>query len=249
MKKIFTGFFLIVISINLFCKSNKRDEIVLTPEISLIDIPTAGVVDYSNFYLKSRFYNNGGFLGYMNVGMLQNFNLGVSFMIDRLIGSQTPVKMVKPELQLKYRFYDGGYYMPALAIGYDGQGFYYDKNLKKYMQKSKGVYVVGSKEVFLPSFLLSGGLNIPDYDEEYLYSFVGFSYNVEDSFIIMCEFDNLFHSDYPSRTNIGVRINISSNFSFDLALRNIGRNSKFINGEPNKTERIVQFNTSFYLSH
>ena len=154
--------------------------------------------------------------------------------------------MVKPEMQIKFRFYDGGYYIPALAAGYDGQGFYYDRDMKKFMQKGKGLYLVGSKEI-LPNLMLSCGFNIPDFDEGYLYGFIGTNYVLEDKFNIRIEYDNFFHSDYNPRFNLGLGINITSSFTLDVALRNIGTNSKFPNSLPEKVERIVQFKTFFYL--
>ncbi|MCX7641116.1 MAG: hypothetical protein N2Z20_00595, partial [Elusimicrobiales bacterium] len=165
---------------------------------------------------------------------------------DKIIGSDSPVKMVKPEMQIKFRFYDGGYYIPALAIGYDGQGYYYDRNLKKFMQKGKGLYLVGSKEI-LAQLMSHGGFNIPDFDDGYLYGFFGLNYNIEDKINLRVELDNLFHSDYNSRFNLGIGINVTSNFILDIAFRNVGRNDKFINGIPEKMERIVQFKTFFYL--
>jgi len=249
MKKILFFICFALFPASIFSMDQKRDEVILTPDVSLIDVPTAGVIDYSNFNLKTRFYTNGGVLTYMNVGILQNLNLGASFMVDNLIGSNNPVKMVRPEMQLKFRFYDGGYYIPALAIGYDAQGYYYDRGMKKYMQRGKGLYLVGSRELFFSGFMTSAGFNVPDYDDGYLYAFAGFNYNIDDKVNLMLEFDNLFHSDYPSRTNIGMRINVNSNFFIDIAFRNIARNEKFPNGLDNKTERIVQFNTSFYLGN
>ncbi|MEF3279530.1 MAG: hypothetical protein K6357_00980 [Elusimicrobiota bacterium] len=250
MKKIFILFSVIFFISQILIaqeKNSKRDEIIVTPEVNLIDIPTAGVIDYSNFAFKSRFYNNGGVLAYMNVGVLDRLNLGASFMIDKLIGSESPIKMVRPEIQLKFRFYDGGYYIPALSMGYDGQGYFYDKDLKKYMQKGKGLYLVGSREALLSNLMVHLGFNIPDFDDGYLYSFVGLNYNLDDKVNFIIEYDNLFHSDYHSRLNSGMRISITPNFSLDIAFRNIGRNSKFSNGEDDKMERIVQFNTTFYL--
>ncbi|NLH38681.1 MAG: YjbH domain-containing protein [Elusimicrobia bacterium] len=226
---------------------HSRDEVIVSPSVSLIDIPTAGVLDYSNFAVKTRFYNNGGVLAYMNVGVLNRMNLGASFMVDRLIGSQSPVKFIRPEIQVKFRFYDGGYYLPAMALGYDGQGYYYDSKREEFMQKGKGLYLVGSKEVLLPNLMGNLGFNVPDFDDGYLYSFIGFDYNFEDKMTLILEYDNLFHSDYHSRFNLGVRVDITPNFGLDLALRNIGRNSRFPNGEKDKMERIVQLSTSFYL--
>jgi hypothetical protein len=231
----------------LFGENKKRDEIVINQDTSLIDIPTASVGDRGNFNIKTRFYSGGGVLVYMNVGVIDQLNLGASFMVDNLIGYNDTVKLIRPEMQIKFRFYDGGYYIPSLSLGYDGQGYFYDRELKKYMQKGKGLYFVGTKEIILPNLMGHLGLNIPDYDDGYLYSFVGFNYNLEDKINLMLELDNMFHSDYKSRFNFGIRFNITSDFNFDIALRNIGRNSKFRNGEPDKMERIVQFNTSFYL--
>lgn len=240
-------FIFLYFDISLYSKLLGKEEFVITPETSLIDIPTAGIIDYANFELKTRFYTGGGLLTYMNIGIINNrLNLGASFMIDRIIGSDSPVKMVRPEIQIKFRFYDGGYYIPALAVGYDGQGFYYDRNLKKFMQKGKGLYFVGSKEV-IANLMGHVGLNIPDFDDGYLYGFVGLNYTVEDKINLRMEFDNFFHSDYNSRFNAGVGINITSNFVLDLAFRNIGRDSRFQNGMPEKMERIVQFKTFFYL--
>lgn len=245
MKK-YIALLLVVLSLYNLAYS-KFDEAIVTPETSLIDIPTAGVIDYANFELKTRFYNDGGFLNYMNIGVINNrLNLGASFMIDRLIGSKTPVKMVKPEMQIKFRFYDGGYYIPALAVGYDGQGFYYDKGSKKFMQKGKGLYFVGSRE-FVSNLMGHFGFNIPDFDEGYLYGFFGINYFVDDKINLRLEYDNFFHSDYNSRLNFGIGINITPSFILDIALRNIGTNSKFPNGEAEKMERIIQFKAFFYL--
>ncbi|MGC8866953.1 MAG: hypothetical protein ACP5IO_04405 [Elusimicrobiales bacterium] len=243
MKMIALFFLFFSMSFPLF----SREEIIITPETSLIDIPTAGIIDYSNFELKTRFYNNGGILTYMNIGVINNIlNLGASFMIDKIIGSQTPVRMVEPKMQIKFRFCDGGYYIPALVLGYDGQGYYYDSRIKKFMQKGKGLYLVGSKEI-LVGLMGHMGFNIPDFDDGYLFGFIGVNYNVEDKINIRVEYDNLFHSDYNSRFNFGVGVNITPNFIVDVALRDVGRNSSFSNGWPEKTERIVQFKTFFYL--
>jgi hypothetical protein len=248
LKIFFLVLVFLIISFDSYAGSGKRDEeVVINRDTSLIDIPSASVLDRGNFSVKTRFYSGGGVLTNVEVGVLDPLTLGASFMVDNLIGSGDNVKMIKPEMQIKFRFYDGGYYIPALALGYDGQGYFYDRRREEYMQKGKGLYIVGTKEMIFPNLMTHIGFNIPDYNDGYLYSFLGFNYNLEDKINLMMEIDNMFHSDYKSRFNLGVRFNVTSNFNFDIAFRNIGRNSKFINGEPNKMERIVQFNTSFYL--
>jgi hypothetical protein len=228
-------------------KDKSKDDSVVVPDVEMIDIPTAGILDYYGFQVKSRFYSDGGVLGGLNFGVLERVNIGASMTVDRLVGSDSPIKMRKPEIQLKFRFYDGGYYIPAAALGYDSQGYYYDPSAKKYMEKGKGLYLAGTKEIGVPGLVLHGGFNVPDFDSNYLYSFLGMNYTLEDKIAFILEDDNLFHSDDPSRFNVGTRIYITPYFQLDLGVREIGRSGKFSNGLSRKPERIVQmhYNTSF----
>jgi hypothetical protein len=186
-------------------------------------------------------------LSALNFGVLERLNLGASMTVDRLVGSDTPINMRKPEVQFKFRFYDGGYYIPAAAVGYDSQGYYYDPSAKKYMEKGKGLYLVGSKEIGVPGLVMHGGFNVPDFDTDYLFGFLAMNYTLEDKVAFIAEYDNLFHADDLSRFNIGTRIYITPFFQLDLAVRELGRDEKFSNGLPRKAERIVQmrYNTSF----
>lgn len=228
-------------------KATDKDDATVLPDVEMIDIPTAGILDYYGFQVKTRFYSDGGVLGGLNFGVLERVNIGASMAVDRLVGSDTPIRMRKPEVQLKFRFYDGGYYIPAAAVGYDSQGYYYNPDTKKYMEKGKGLYLVGSKEIGVPGLVLHGGLNVPDFDNNYLFGFLGMNYTLEDKVAFILEDDNLFHSDDPSRFNVGTRIYITPYFQLDIGVRELGRNEKFSNGLPRKAERIVQmrYNTSF----
>ncbi len=224
-----------------------KDAAVVLPDVEMIDVPTAGILDYYGFMLKSRFYSQGGVLGSLNFGVQERLNLGAAMTVDKLIGSESGIKMRQPAIQVKFRFYDGGYYIPAAAVGYDGQGYYYNSVSKKYLEKGKGLYLVGSKEIGVPGLALHGGLNVPDFDNNCLFGFLGLNYTLEDKIAFMLEYDNLFHNADPSRFNAGTRIYVTPYFQLDLALREIGRSGKFSDGTARKSERIVQFryNTSF----
>ena len=231
----------------LAAKDKDKDEAVALPDVELIDVPTAGILDYYGFMAKTRFYSGGGVLGALNFGVQERLNLGAAMTVDKLIGSDSGVKMRRPEIQVKFRFFDGGYYIPAAAVGYDSQGYYYDPGAKKYLEKGKGLYLVGSKEIGVPGLALHGGFNIPDFDNNYLFGFLGLNYTLEDKVAFMLEYDNLFHTNDPSRLNAGTRIYITPYFQLDLAVREVGRNDTFSSGVPRKAERIVQmrYNTSF----
>jgi hypothetical protein len=228
-------------------KDKDKGEAVVLPDVEMLDIPTAGILDYYGFLVKTRFYSGGGVLGALNFGVLERLNMGASMTVDRLVGSDSPIKMRRPEIQVKFRFYDGGYYIPAAALGYDGQGYYYNPDSKKYLEKGKGLYLAGSKEIGVPGLVLHGGFNVPDFDNNYLFGFLGMNYTLEDKVAFMAEFDSLFHSGDPSRFNVGTRVYITPYFQLDLGLREAGRNGKFENGISRKAERIVQlrYTTSF----
>ncbi|MCG2727001.1 MAG: hypothetical protein L6420_12270 [Elusimicrobia bacterium] len=225
----------------------KENKDIIVPDTVLIDMPTAGILDYYGFLIKTRFFNDGGIVGNLNFGVMERLNLGASMNIEKFIGSDSDVKMVRPEIQVKFRFFDGGYYTPALALGYDGQGYFYDKNQKKYMEKGRGLFVVGSKEFGMPNLVFHGGLNVSDFDDNYVFGFLAMNYTLEDQVSFILEYDNFFHSGDPSRTNIGTRFYITPYFQLDLALREFGKNIVFSNGAKRKSERIVQmsYTTSF----
>ena len=231
----------------LAAKDKDKGESVVLPDVEMIDVPTAGILDYYGFMVKTRAYSGGGVLTGLNFGVLERLNLGAAMTVDKFIGSDSGIKMRKPEIQVKFRFYDGGYYIPAAALGYDGQGYFYNPDSKKYLEKGKGLYLVGSKEIGIPGLALHGGFNVPDFDNNYLFGFLGMNYTLEDKIAFMLESDSMFHSDDPSRLNAGTRIYITPYFQLDFALREIGRNGTFSNGAPRKSERIVQmrYNTSF----
>lgn len=228
-------------------KERAKDADMVLPATELIDIPTAGILDYYGFMLKTRAYSAGGVITALNFGVLERLNLGTSMTVDRLIGSDSPIKMRRPEIQFKFRFYDGGYYIPAAAVGYDGQGYYYDGESKKYLEKGKGLYLVGSKEVGAANLVLHGGFNVPDFDTNYLFGFLGANYTLEDKVSFILEYDSLFHKDDPTRLNLGARIYVTPYFQVDMGLRELNASEDFSDTIPRKTERIVQlrYTTNF----
>jgi hypothetical protein len=228
-------------------KDKDKGESVVLPDVELIDIPTAGILDYYGFQVKTRAYSEGGVLTGLNFGVLERLNLGTAMSVDRLIGSGSHIKMRRPEIQVKFRFFDGGYYIPAAALGYDGQGYYYNSDSKKYLEKGRGLYLAGSKEAGISNFVLHGGFNVSDFDDNLLFGFLGANYTLEDKLSFMLEVDNMFHSDDPSRFNAGTRIYITPYFQLDLSIREIGAHKDFTADLHRKSERIVQlrYNTNF----
>jgi hypothetical protein len=219
----------------------QKDEGALVPaDTDLIDIPTAAILDYGGYSSRTRFYSAGGVMEWLGFGVFQRLNIGASMNIDKLIGTASPVQVTRPDLQVKFRFYDGDRIIPAAVIGFDGQGYMYNRPEKRWNQRQRGFYVAGSQEVGVPGLHANAGMNISDFDSNAIFGFMGADYNIRDKVLVMWEWDNI--SNFAdSRTNMGFRTYITPSFHLDFAVRGIGQGGSFTNGVSRGAERIVNF--------
>lgn len=213
---------------------------LLPPDTELVDIPSAAAVDVGGFDTRTRFFNRGGVLEWAGFGVYPRVNLGASLHVDKLLGTDSPVQMTRPELQIKWRFFDGDRLIPAVAVGFDGQGYFYNRPNKRYDNKQRGVYVVGTQEVGLPGLQAHAGMNISDFDSNSLFGFLALSQNLYDRVKLMAEWDAI-HDYFDSRVNLGLRFYITPDFHFDFAVRAVGQGGAFSDGVPRGPERIAQF--------
>jgi len=213
---------------------------LLAPDTELVDAPTAAVQDQSGFSSRTRFFARGGVLEWLSFGVFPGINLGASLHVDSLIGTDSPVRLTRPDLQVRWRFYDGDRRIPAFAVGFDGQGYFYNRTDKRYNQRQRGLYVVGTQEVGLPGLQAHAGMNISDFDSNSIFGSLGTSLNIRDKVKIMLEWDSI-NNFYDSRINTGLRIYLTPYFSMDFAVRGVGQGGFFSNGVPRDPERVVQF--------
>lgn len=213
---------------------------LLPPETELVDMPTAAALDVGGFGARSRFFNQGGALQWLAFGVYPRVNLGASLHVDRLLGTASPVQLTRPELQVKWRFFDGDRLIPAFALGFDGQGYFYNRPIKRYNHKQRGLYFVGTQEVGLPGLQGHAGMNISDFDSDDVFGFMGLSLNLYDRVKVMWEWDNI-QDFYDSRINAGLRFYVNPQFHADFAVRAIGQGGTFSNAVPRGPERVIQF--------
>ncbi len=191
----------------------------------LVDTPTYSLLDYGSYDIQFRVFTNGGVLSKLNVGIFKVLNLGVSWELGSLLGVDD-VTVAVPALQVKFGVYSGSETLPGLAIGYDGQGFFYNQDDADFIQKGKGVYIVTGKELFFPTLNFNAGINMNDFKEPALLGFAGVSYEiVEESFMAMLEYDNL-GAGKNARLNVGFRLWITEDFDIDFILRNCTTSDK-----------------------
>jgi len=197
----------------------------------VIDTPTVGMLDYGGYDLNFRLFSDGGILTRLNFGVFQIVNLGFGWELAKVIGTQD-ITVGPPALYLKIKPFAGGMVMPAFAFGYDGQGYFYDKNLGAFAQKEKGIFFVFGREFFFPGLEMNFGANMNDFKTGRVYGFANMDFNIEEKFYFLSEFDNVNYIP-DSRLNLGIRFFITSDLSIDVAGRDLGAADR-------KPERIVR---------
>jgi len=127
----------------------------------LIDLPTAGMLDKGSLAVDIDFYQKGGALLALSVGVLDRLSFGIGYGGTGLIGTETPVMNEVPGVNVKIRLIEEGIVLPALVIGFDSQGKDgYIKSLSRYVIKSPGLYIAASKNYSMLGFLsVHGGVN------------------------------------------------------------------------------------------
>lgn len=205
------------------------------PLTELIDIPTAEALDHYGYSASFRFYTGGGLMTKATFGVFPRLNVGFGLDAERFIGNES-VDVNAPTLNARFRFFDGQRNLPALALGYDGQGLFFDENSDHYLQREKGLYLVGSGEVFLPNLSLHAGGNIYDFKEDRVYGFLGIHYLFADRFAPTVEWDNI-RIMRESRLSVGGRWYVTPGFAVEM----IGRD---LAGPSRRAERVVRLTYS-----
>ena len=129
--------------------------------LKIIDFPTAGLYAKGEYGIDLDAYSDGGLLIGVGVGFTSFLGFGITYGGVGFIGSADLDMNPRPEVNIRARVYEEGLVMPAIAVGFDSQGYgkFLDKE-ERYLVKSRGFYAVGSKNWDLGGPLsLHGGLS------------------------------------------------------------------------------------------
>lgn len=204
---------------------------ILSPETLILDVPTANVLDKYQASFLTRSYANGTIMESLDFGVIPQVNIGVSLAVYELVGSSDDIKVLDPDFQVKWKLFDGSLYLPAIAIGYDGRRYGYDRKTKDYLDDRKGGFITLTRELFTPGLHVSLGANLSDFDRHDIYAFTGMNWKLKDYFSFLLEWDNI-NNIRDSRLNMGANISISPALTLTGAVRRIGRGSE--------NERVLQ---------
>ncbi|MGA3245092.1 MAG: hypothetical protein ABSE41_10770 [Bacteroidota bacterium] len=128
----------------------------------IIDRPTAGMLHRGAYYVSAGFFEQGGVLFGVSVGLIDRFNFGISYGGTDVLGTNKPRMNPYPGVNVKIRLLDESLVAPAVAMGFDwqGRGPYID-DLKRYTIKSPGFYAVASQNyAILGNLSVHGGINL-----------------------------------------------------------------------------------------
>jgi hypothetical protein len=204
--------------------------------IMLIDKPTAGLLKHGSYAVSSNFFQNGGVLVGISVGIFEPFTFGISYG-----GTDTMNPM--PGVNAKLRLFGEGDILPAFALGFDSQGkepYLNADTLKRYTIKSPGAYIAASKNYFfLGNLSLHGGLNMSmekDDGDGDLNMYVGMEKSIGKDISIMFEYDfavndNTGHAIGKGNgyLNFGFRWTWGQGLVVGFNLKNITKNQSDVN--------------------
>ncbi|MGA3286311.1 MAG: hypothetical protein ABSD46_02670 [Bacteroidota bacterium] len=209
----------------------------------LVDKPTAGLLKRGSYLVSSNFFQRGGMLIGITVGIFEPFTFGISYGGTGIIGKDSINMNPIPGVNAKLRLVGEGIMMPALAIGFDSQGkepYLSADSLKRYTIKSPGVYVVASKNyAILGNLSIHGGLNksleTGDGDGD-LDMFVGVEKSLNSDISIMVEYDFGMNDNHGNALgkgngylNFGFRWSWGKGLVVGFNLKNITKNQDNVN--------------------
>jgi len=160
----------------------------------LIDMPTAGMLERASYSIDMRMFTDGGLLSSVAVGISDRFMLGMSYGGVNIIGQGTVDWNPEPGILARARLIDENYRMPAVVVGFESQGYGpYNTEFERYETKSRGVFLVASKNYAVMNNLgFHGGINYSlenkDNDKQ-LNVFIGADVTFNEEFHGFVEFD------------------------------------------------------------
>jgi len=221
----------------------------------LIDAPTAGLLPRGSFNIDFRFYEQNGLLAQFEIGVFNQAMIGFSFGGQDIVGNEAVKWNPKVEFSARIRVIDEGISSPAVAAGYQSQGpgaYSEADSLKRYATKSKGLYVVVSKNFgsAMGDVGVHAGVNrsLEDADGDGDFSgFVGIDKSLGQDISVVAEYDFALNDNEDNTLgsgkgflNLGGRWALSRKLAIEVDIKNIFQDGSR-NPYPDRELRILFF--------
>jgi hypothetical protein len=209
---------------------------------SIINAPTAFVNGFGGIDINfetyvydinqgTGSYNDGGITANLSYGFTDMLNVGISVDVGDVNKTgllKGPIDMRQPKLFAKMQLLTGTF---SLAAGYDAQGYrIYDSVTHSYEVTEKGYYAVVSKknEVQTSNSVINitGGLNIPDFENLKLNGFFGIVIVLNEKLSMYAEYWGPSSDFFSVNGNFSIAAHIPvapESFGIDIGVKNIGK--------------------------
>ena len=158
----------------------------------LVDSPTAGLVEKGRFAIDMRLFPDGGVGGQLQAGILRRLTIGLAFGGEGVVGNDAIDWYPRVEAGARYRLLEETQALPALALGYETQG-YGPWTGDRYQVKSKGFFVAASKNYVsgFGQFGVHAGINWSreDADDSSPSGWVGIDKTLNEELFAVAEYD------------------------------------------------------------
>ena len=206
------------------------------PPRQLVDCPTAATLPRASFDFQVRSSSNGSLVAQTTVGLHRRFMVGMSYGGEKVLGDEKADWYNEMQFLVKYQLITETIYMPALALGYEGQGYgRYFNDLERYMFKSKGFYGVVSKGY--RTYKWSSGLHAGVYysleddgdGDDDVSVFLGGDMQLQNDLLLVAEYDLALSDNRDSERsgkgwgylNIGIRWIFSERLEIGFDMENL----------------------------
>ena len=220
----------------------------------LLNTPVAKTLPQKGILTELRMYDGGGLLASIGVGITDQFSIGVSYGGSNIIGSGNVDMNPQPCVQLRALIKEEQFLSPAIVLGFDSQGYNgYNDALDRYEFKSKGLFIVASKNTAILGGLgLHAGANwsleTKDKDKD-VNLFFGAHKWLRSDLILLAEYDMAFNDNADATIgegkgyfNTGVRWSVAQQLYIEFGWKNLFENRSNVPGS-SRTVKLA------YLSH
>jgi len=216
----------------------------------VVDMESAKTLSSGGIEAELRMYPQGGLLTSLLVGVTSRFNLGVSYGGENIIGTGKVDLNPRPCVHIRFLILEERFFSPAFMIGFNDQGYgRYDKGLKRYTVKSRGLYAVLSKNT---SFLRGMGFHLgvnwslenEDEDSDPNF-FMGCHKRLNADLVLLGEYD-IANNDNSGNAigsgqgylNCGVRWSFAQRLFVEFAWKNILENTENVDGSSREVKLV-----------
>jgi len=224
---------------------------------SLIDMPTAGVLEKGLVGISTDVMPFGTIISRLEVGVFDGICFGISYGGGNLIGAGELSWYKFPGVNIRFRLFKESILMPAVTLGFDsqGKGEYFDSSAR-YSIKSPGFFASTSKNFALLGYLsVHGTLNysLESKDGD---NFINLTAGVEKTIgsilSVIAEYDFALNDNKTisfgkgnGYLNMGVRLSLGEGFTFGLDLRDMLKNKKWSPSSADRAIKIEYINNIF----